>query len=420
MTGHKKCGLVFAISASAVCCLAAGSGASGPAGRPELAAVNQLYGYEGPKTAMPDAAVPVPAFSAGAGGFTRAGSPADAYNALIWDPGSRGDWYEWWYYKVVVPGTRDAFYFCYGVVNPWDISQTNAASRSYVSAGSFGDNATFEAAFKPGDFSASSEAASVRIGGNTATDRALKGSLPAPGGGEFSWDLTLEKDWGINLMGWTMYQDWISNIFWYPAQAGAWMSGKINYRGRSVSLNRAPAYQDRNWGRSFPKWWTWLVSNNFKNSPGTILASGGGQPRIFPGIGFIQTVTIGLRHQGREYLFQPTSGDLVSVDVNFGKWEVSARNKKGERMEISAYAPREKFLLLQFMTPQGKMYNDYEALSGSINVKLYKDSELIADLETDDGGIEFGSFASFGSGPVINDSDAVSFEALFSGKNHLQ
>lgn len=416
MTERKKSGLAFLLLASA--CNFAFVPCS-PAAGPALVipgAAEQLYIFSAEKTAAPEAAAPVP------GEVARSSSrgPAGGYNALIWTPAITDDWYEWWYYKVVVPGTDDAFYFCYGVVNPWDLDLTKPASRSYVSAGSFADKETAEQTFKPGDFSASSESTFVRIGGNQATDRALKGSLPAPGGGEISWDLTVEKDWGVNLMAWTMSQGWLSNIYWYPAQASARMSGTIKYRGRIISLNGAPAYQDRNWGRSFPKWWTWLVSNNFKNSPGTVLASGGGQPKIYPGVEPIQTVTIGLRHEGKEYLFRPTMGDIVTVDVNFGKWEVNARNKWGERMQISAYAPREKFLLLQFMTPQGKMYNDYEALKGNIKVKLYKGAKLLADLETAEGGIEFGSFASFDPKPNSGTSGEVSFDGLFSGENHLQ
>ena len=107
-------------------------------------------------------------------------------------------------------------------------------------------------------------------------------------------------------------------------------------------------------------------------------------------------------------------GDIVTVDVNFGKWEVSANNKWGEHMTISAYAPKEKFMLLEFMTPQGQIFNDYEALTGRIHVKLYKGSKLIADLETASGGIEFGSPA---AGPGSRDMD---FDDLFSRENRLQ
>ncbi|MBI4677429.1 MAG: hypothetical protein HY748_07590 [Elusimicrobia bacterium] len=333
---------------------------------------------------------------------------ADKYNARVWDGKSQDDWYEWWYYKVVVPGTQEAFYFCYGVVNPWDLDRTRPASRAYVSMGSFGAGEVVEQTFEPGRFAASPDRPFVEVGDNAATDRELKGRMFGPDGGEISWDLKVEKDWAFNAMGWAMSQGWISNIFWYPAQAGAFMSGRISFRGKTVDLDRAPAYQDRNWGTSFPKWWTWLVSNSFKDSPGTILASGGGQPRIFPGTDFYQGVAVGLRHGGREYVFRPTSGDIVKVDVRFGKWEVSARNRRGERIEVSAYAPKEKFLLLKFMTPQGKEFNDYEALLGRIRVKLYKGSKLIADLETDEGGIEYGTF------------EKADFEGLFSRDNKLQ
>ena len=54
------------------------------------------------------------------------------------------------------------------------------------------------------------------------------------------------------------------------------------------------------------------------------------------------------------------------------------------------------------------MFNDYEALLGHIQVKLYKGAKLIADLETDEGGIEFGS------------SEKADFETLFSQSNKLQ
>ena len=33
-----------------------------------------------------------------------------------------------------------------------------------------------------------------------------------------------------------------------------------------------------------PKWWTWIVSNKFENSPDTALAIGGGQPVTFGSI----------------------------------------------------------------------------------------------------------------------------------------
>ena len=46
-------------------------------------------------------------------------------------------WYEWWYYKIVLPEQNKSFYFVYGVVNPWDSEQTLKGTRSYVGFGDF-------------------------------------------------------------------------------------------------------------------------------------------------------------------------------------------------------------------------------------------------------------------------------------------
>lgn len=385
--------VLFLILAALVCA----APSSGAAQSPALRALGPLQA-----AAVPEPGSPVVALAPLAPGLK------GNYNALIWDGKDKGDWYEWWYYKVTVPGTDQAFYFCYGVVNPWDKGQAGPASRSYVSAGNFAAGETHERTFPVKSFSAGAAETYVQVDGNIATDRTLKGRLPLPGGEEFSWDLSLEKDWAFNAMGWTMYAPGISNIFWYPAQASARMSGTIKYRGQAFTLKGAPAYQDRNWGRSFPKWWAWLVSNHFRGSPGTVLAAGGGLPKVLGGIDFPNAMGIGLRHEGREYAFRPGSGDIIKLDIDYGNWQVRASNHKGERIEISAWAPEEKFLLLKFMAPQGKEFYDYEALKGSIKVKLYKDNILIADLETEEGGIEFGS------------EEPQDFHALFAGPHELQ
>ena len=319
-----------------------------------------------------------------------------SYNFLIWNRANhearnnkvdRGDWFEWWYYKVVVPQSNDSFYFVYGVVNPWDTGpHARAASNSTVAIGSFGDHEIVSTKFSNSAFHASYESTQIDIENNHATDTQLIGTL-AP---DVNWNVTLEKDWAFNAMGWAISKAWLFNIYWYPAQASATMSGKIHFRGRDITLDHAPAYQDRNWGRSLPAWWTWLVSNRFDHAPGTILAAGGGRPRVI-GTSILEGVTIGLRHQGHEYTFRPTSGDWVSVDIRFGHWYVWATNRHQETIEITADAPREKFMDLPFTSPRGEIFHDLEALRGHLHVVLSKNSQVIADLNTDEGGIEYGA-----------------------------
>lgn len=351
--------------------------------------------------------------------FPLALNAADPYNALRWNRANHeagnskidtGPWFEWWYYKVVVPDSPDAFYFSYGVVNPWDTKKTNSASHSFVNFGSFSEKEMFSSRFDINDFQASYEETNIQIADNSATDKHLKGILTSATG-KAEWDVTLTKDWAFNAMGWAMSMSKISNIFWYPAQAGAKMSGTIELNGKKYTLDQAPAYQDRNWGRSFSEWWTWIVSNHFPGHPGTILACGGGKPKILGTTP--EGVNIGLKHLGKEYVFRVNDFDKIKADIHFGKWEVTAENRRNQKIEISAFAPKSEFLPLKFPTPEGKMYWDYEALKGNIKVNLYERAPFssewkkIVTLETNEGGIEYGSFHS------------QDFEDIFDSSLHL-
>lgn len=334
----------------------------------------------------------------------------DTYNTLRWNRNAagfvnatpdRGDWYEWWYYKVVLPGSPDAFYFVYGIVNPWDVEQSRAASSGFLGFGDFGGGRTFEERFPVNQFAARYDRAEVKLGEHAvATDRALSGELKDEYGETVArWNLTIDRDWSFHAMGWGEKVKGISNIYWYPAQASARMSGTIEYNGRSWRLDDAPAYQDRNWGRSMPKWWTWIVSNHFDNSPGTALAVGGGRPLFLEKHSVKDGMTIGLKHAGREYVFRTPDGDSITTDIRFGNWDVTATHRSGlSRVRISAYAPPEKFLLLKFTAPTGEVFNDYEALKGHVQVELETRlfpfgawSEPVV-LTSDEAGIEWGSF----------------------------
>lgn len=341
---------------------------------------------------------------------------SDKFNELVWENTDQGDWYEWWYYKVIDPKTNQAFYFTYGLVNPWDKSQSNPASKAFVSAGSFDQKLIVEEKFSPQQFATTKDESSFlfQIGNrNQMSNQHLVGDIVDKDGHRVQWDITTEKEWRYNAMGWTLFFPEMSNIYWYPAQANMKMSGWIKFDGRLISLEQAPAYQDRNWGRSFPKWWAWIVSNKFKNSPGTVLASGGGTPKVL-NAATIQGYTIGLLHEGKEHTFRMPDGDKINLNVSFGRWEITAYNiKRLEKIVIHADAPKEKFMVLPFTTPQGQVFKDYEALQGHLTVQLYKkkwplgEYHLVADLESDEAGIEFGSY---------NDFD---LKQIFSGKTEL-
>jgi len=341
---------------------------------------------------------------------------ADIYNTYQWNRVNQalgngkvdgGDWYEWWYYKVTGPGPNDAYFFVYGVVNPQVALAPGQVSQAYVSFGDYSRHEILESTFPTRSFSASYSDTSVKVGANEATDRYLRGSLTNGQGCPVSWDLQIDKKWSFNAMGWGLHFPDLLNIFWYPAQASAVMSGKIDYCGQEIRLSQMPAYQDRNWGRSFPEWWAWLVANRFNDSPDTVLAAGGGKPTLLnefqpEGMG------IGFRYRGKEYVFRPNDGDKVTTDIHFGTWEVTASDKWGHKIEISATAPPQDFMTLKFQSPKGETFYDHEALRGRIRVRLYEWSltgyRLIADVTSDEGGIEYGSADPGGLDRLFSDS----------------
>jgi len=325
---------------------------------------------------------------------------SDPFNFYQWNKNkSEVDtypWFEWWYYKVVIPDTNKAYYFVYGVVNPWDQMHSSAGTRSYIGMGDFERRWIIDKKYPVNGFSARYDQALVVLPEGQATDQRFDGSVFDEDGRHYSWDVRIAKRWSFNAEGW-MLGTGLTEIEWYPAQADARCSGKIVADGEVVEFTDAPCYQDRNWGTRFPEWWTWIVANHFDDYPDTTLAVGGGQPHVFGIPSFYEGVCIGLRHKGVEYAFRPNHLDKVTVDITFGRWEVTGVSRDGQnKIEISAYAPPEAFMDLQFMTPEGVIFHDYEALLGEVVVKLYGlnvmgEWELKDALHSSYAGIEFGS-----------------------------
>ncbi|MBT4790926.1 MAG: hypothetical protein HON90_05095 [Halobacteriovoraceae bacterium] len=308
----------------------------------------------------------------------------------------KGNWYEWWYYKVVIPETKESFFFVYGVVNPQDTHKQLKGTRSYVGMGDFTAKEQVEHTVSIDDFHAKYDRTYVEVDGHIATDKNLTGNLTSEEGKNYYWDISVQRNWTFNATGWATGKN-ITNIEWYPAQADATCNGVIESNGKLYHLVDAPCYQDRNWGSSFPKWWTWIVSNHFKGHPETSIAIGGGHPKYFNRNLPLKGVAVGLRHKGKVYDFRPNDFDKVKIDINFGKWEVIAEDKN-YRLEISATAPKSSFMDLQFMTPTGEIFHDYETLTGKLTVKIFKKKGFIVrkwvleeTLYSDLAGIEYGS-----------------------------
>lgn len=319
-------------------------------------------------------------------------------------------WFEWWYYKMVLPDSGESFYFVYGVVNPADHSKKFKGTRAYLGMGDFTEKINFEQEYSIDDFEASYDRTYVRVGDSEATDKHLQGELIDKDGELYRWDIAIHKKWAFNAEGFILGTN-MTNIEWYPAQADAVCSGTIESKGKLYHLNEVPCYQDRNWGKSFPNWWVWIVSNHFKGHPHAALAIGGGEPKVW-GINFKKSgVGLGLKYKGKVYDFRPNNFDRMKLDISYGKWHVEANDKR-YKVIVDAFAPKERFMDLQFMTPNGVVFHDYETLTGNLVVKLYKKKglfkwELVDTLKSDFGGIEYGSPTTYDSKSLWSQSKTL-------------
>lgn len=322
-------------------------------------------------------------------------SAHDRFNTYQWRGGEK-PWFEWWYYKFNIPGTDDAFCIIYGIVNPGDSTGKYPWSRAYTEVVNFRSGEIFSSVTDIKDFNASKQESFIQIGTNTAKTDLIEGNIVNKNGDSVSWEIHIQNSWSFNAMGWGMYIPTATNIFWYPAQASALFTGIIRFGGNTYNFQNCPGYQDKNWGRSFPAWWTWIVSNHFRGNPNTAIVVGGGRPKILNIRDPIEGVSIGLKHKDKIYSFRPNDADNMNLDVRFGNWEIEAWNMKN-KIRIRAWAPAEKFIDLMFTTPDGKIFHDLETLNGELKVELYerkwgkKKWHLVDTLYSDQAGIEYGT-----------------------------
>lgn len=323
------------------------------------------------------------------------------WNRRNWEMGNqridKSPWFEWWYYKVILPHSHDAFYFVYGVVNPWDKHHARPTTRSYVLMGDFKNKYNVEEVFGLDDFSASYETPYVKVHQSSAFAHAIVGEIIDKDHHRTWWNIKISKKWSYPSLG-LVTGSGITAIEWYPAQADALCTGEIYSQGILHNFSEVPCYQDKNWGTQFPKWWTWIVSNYFDHHAETALVVGGGRPYITKGPSPVEGVVVGFKHQGKEYSFRPIDLNYIRQDIKFGKWEIEAINLT-HKIVISASAPKESFMDLIFLTPDGKLFHDYEALLGKVDVHLYERSfynrkmwKKIGSFHSNFAGIEYGSY----------------------------
>jgi len=301
-----------------------------------------------------------------------------ALNAWRWP--RPGPWFEWWYYKAVLPHSGETFYVAYGVV-----------------AGKHDGHAFITLALPERGVhlkkryplsAASATRTSVTIAGNTATPDRLRGSV-----GSVRWDLTIANRWSFaptNLLArWSR----TSSAHWCPAQADAAFTGAVIVDGVELKLTEVPGYQDHNWGSCFPRWWFWIACNHFADHPDLALVAGGGRPVLFGAGELVDLVTAGVQFRGRAIGWGKQHFDLARVDALVGGWRLRCTNSRW-RLHVEATAPVNSYHRIDLDQPDGAVFHNHETLKGQLALHLEGRSGLSwrTELCTSSpwGSIEYG------------------------------
>jgi tocopherol cyclase len=112
---------------------------------------------------------------------------------------------------------------------------------------------------------------------------------------------------------------------WQILMAHGLAMGWIEWQGKRYEFTNAPAYSEKNWGRSFPEKWFWVNCNSFDETVGLAVTAGGGRRKVLwttEEVGMI-----GIHYRDSFYEFVPWNSQMSWQIQPWGEWQIQARNQ---------------------------------------------------------------------------------------------
>jgi len=273
------------------------------------------------------------------------------HSGYHWD-GSSDRFFEGWYYRVTLPELGETFAFMYSIEDPSGGSPYSGGAaqilgpedrylwRSFPDVGGFwgapdrlglGHWRQTDGSIAPQELSPEAFDAGVREG-YQATATLHQGNLRDPGSDRacrWHYEIQPVYGWGNpdkrqqSTGGWLSYFP-IFEPGWQILMAHGLATGWIDWCGKRYAFRNAPAYGEKNWGRSFPKKWFWLNCNSFDGQPDLALTAGGGRRQV---LWWMESVALICLHCGGEfYEFVPWNSQVSWQIEPWGNWQMQARN----------------------------------------------------------------------------------------------
>jgi tocopherol cyclase len=327
-----------------------------------------------------------------------------------WD-GVASRFFEGWYYRVILPEIKQSFGFMYSIDDPlgnrlhsggavqilgiddqyfWrTFPDVNGfwASQTKLELGHWGKNS-----LKTKPCLLSSEKFTQFIQeGYQATDTLNQGTIYDPSSQQTcQWCYEIKP-----IYGWGKQQATAGLLSYLPIFDPGWQilmahglaTGWINWKGQMFHFKDAPAYSEKNWGRSFPQKWFWLNSNYFNDYPDLAITAVGSKRRV---LGMTEDVgLIGIHYQGKFYEFVPWNAQIHWKIEPWGQWEMTGDS---EQYHVKIMGNTDKMgNWVRVPTEEGLGFHCRDTTQGNLQIILKsKNSTLLLNAFTEMGGLEIG------------------------------
>jgi tocopherol cyclase len=334
------------------------------------------------------------------------------HSGYHWD-GSGDRFFEGWYYRVTLSEIGQSFAFMYSIDDPLGGNPQSGgaaqilgvdeqyfcrtfpdvrgfwAAKDYLGLGHWRrneinitpqllDRTTFERKISEG---------------YQATATLNQGYLKNPSSQFYCrWEYEIKPlyGWGNPALPQQATAGWLSYlpIFepgWQILMAHGLATGWIDWNGDRYNFTNAPAYSEKNWGRSFPQKWFWINCNSFTDEP-VALTAGGGRRQV---LWWMESVgLICIHYRGEFYEFVPWNSQVTWRVQPWGSWEMHAiRDRfevilRGECDSPGAY--------VRVPTPNGLDFLCRDTTKGKLFLELRENQNTLLKAESYLCGLEVG------------------------------
>jgi tocopherol cyclase len=309
------------------------------------------------------------------------------HSGYHWRVGS-GRFFEGWYYRLTLPHIKQSFAFMYAIDDPQGGTPYSGGSLQVLG---IDDRHLWRTIPNPQTFPASRDRLMLehwgRAGqGYSASDRHNQGTICDPVTSmSCCWDYQIEPiyTWGnvrsnarraIPTMGYLSYLP-VFEPGWQILMAHGLATGAVSWGDRVYEFERAPAYCEKNWGRSFPQQWFWLQCNAFSEYPDLTITVAGG---IREFLGAAKSVAmVGIHYKGKLYSFMPENSDIYCQIAPWGEWQIEAQKRENRQERVYIHAKTwHPGTLIMVPRATGLEYCCRDTTRGNLQLELNADIQV--------------------------------------------